>query len=312
MAALWTSIQQTIWAFVLLMLTFLPLLVIGEAARLWLKRKFHRTSPLTQDLLRPPGYSLRLKLYDLDINLTAAMTLVIVMPVVVYAVHLSESYFWGKPESVGRTGVAVFMVLVFMGTGTQYIFRTMTEMRKLYLGLDGEMAVAQELDQLMLEGCRVFHDIPYQYGNIDHVVVSRSGVYCINTKMRGKPRTDNKAEVIIDYNKGVLRFPDATVPIPVAAAETESRWLSRHLSESTGEPVSVEPMLAFPGWYFKQRIGKGSVFIFNPTRPQKFFLRSQTVNTPERIKQIAYQLERLVRNVEPRQKDQKSGWQSDS
>ena len=57
------------------------------------------------------------------------------------------------------------------------------------LGLMGERAVGEELNLLMAEGCRVFHDYPGGPNwNIDHVVVAPSGVYGIETKMRRKSR----------------------------------------------------------------------------------------------------------------------------
>ena len=58
---------------------------------------------------------------------------------------------------------------------------------------------SEELNQLMLDGCRVFHDIPFPYGNIDHVVVSRSGVYSVNAKMCGKPKEGGSVDVVVDH-----------------------------------------------------------------------------------------------------------------
>ena len=70
----------------------------------------------------------------------------------------------------------------------------MNERKSYALGLDGELATAEELNQLMLDGCRVFHDVPIRYGNVDHVVVHRSGVYAVNTKLLGQlPRNDGDA-----------------------------------------------------------------------------------------------------------------------
>lgn len=40
------------------------------------------------------------------------------------------------------------------------------ELRQFKLGLEGERATGQELDQLTLEGCRVFHDVPFPNGGL--------------------------------------------------------------------------------------------------------------------------------------------------
>lgn len=94
----------------------------------------------------------------------------------------------------------------------------------------------------MLDGCRVFHDIPYQYGNIDHVVVSHSGVYSINTKLRGRPTGDGNAHIIVDHGSNVIRFPDHEGPIPTGQLGREAKCLAEHLTKSVGESVKVEPM----------------------------------------------------------------------
>ena len=62
---------------------------------------------------------------------------------------------------------------------------------KLSIGLDAELAVAQELNELMLNGHRVFHDFPADKFNIDHIVVGESGVYAVETKGRTKPNKKN-------------------------------------------------------------------------------------------------------------------------
>ena len=39
--------------------------------------------------------------------------------------------------------------------------------------VDAEVAIGQELDQLMRDGAAVFHDMPAERFNIDHVVIAR-------------------------------------------------------------------------------------------------------------------------------------------
>lgn len=304
----WNYLESPLWALFAVCLPLLPLCVVAFLTYLHVKRGFPRNSPLTRDLLRAPGQSLRDKIHGLQMDLMFGMLMAMVLGPMSYTMHISLSYFGRKPETLTRTLLSVCSGVVVIFFSYRHLRRTATELRIAQLGLDGEVAVAQELDQLMLDGCRVFHDVPYRYGNIDHVVVSRSGVYTINTKMRGKPDALKNADVTVDYTAGMLRFPDADFPIPISGPETEARWLSRELSEATGENIQVEPMLAFPGWYFKERIGRGSVFVFNPTRPQKFFLRDKVTISPQMIQRIAYQLERLVRHVPPMLKDESQKW----
>ena len=162
--------------------------------------------------------------------------------------------------------------------------------------MEGEVATGEELNQLMLDGCRVFHDIPFEYGNIDHVVVSTSGVFSVETKTHAKSNQSGSEKVTIDFNNDTVRFSDWTWKIPAKQLETNSRWLSQYLSNSTGMKVESEAMLALPGYFIEERIGKGGVFVFNPKQPKKFFLNSRSVFTAQ---QIAHQLEQLCRDVKP-------------
>ncbi len=176
------------------------------------------------------------------------------------------------------------------------------------LGLEGELATGEELNQLMLLGCRVFHDVPARWGNLDHVVISHSGVYLVNTKMIGKPKDgDGNADVFVDHSTNTVRFPDRTWRIPVDQLETERKWLTQHLTSAVGRQVEVEPMVALPGWFIKERIGRGPVYVFNPFKPSKFFVQKRSVLSDEMVDRIAHQLEQLCRDVEPSYRA-KSNW----
>jgi len=55
-------------------------------------------------------------------------------------------------------------------------------------GYDAELSVGQELNQLMRQGAVVFHDLPADGFNIDHVLISALGVFAIETKEYTKPK----------------------------------------------------------------------------------------------------------------------------
>lgn len=260
----------------------------------------YRQSPLTQELMRPPGYSLQLKVSKLNDDLSVSIMFLFWTPFLLYSLHLSQSYFGGAPESLLRTAIMLSIGLLIISFFGYRLIKILSEIKINALGLQGEMFTGEELNQLMLDGCRVFHDIQFQYGNIDHVVVSPSGVYSVNTKMRGKPKVgEGKADLIIDHQRNSLCFPDYEHPIPTKQLETESHWLSQHLTSSVGSQIEVQPILALPGWYIKQRIGRGSVYVINPKNPKKFFVSNRVVFDPTKIQQISHQLEQLCRNIEP-------------
>lgn len=277
----------------------LPLVI---CVALWRRRQSQKTrqNPLTRTLLRSPGHSLRKNIDELDIEVDSILIAWMLLPAIICLAHLSDSYFRGTPESVGRVVAGLVATIGLSLLIGRTLFKKLDRLRQFKLGLEGELATGQELDQLMLEGCRVFHDIPFPYGNIDHVVVSRSGVFTVNTKMRGKPKEgEGKAEIVVDYENDEIRFPDFNWRIPSKQLEAESRWLSQHLSAAMGENIQAEPILALPGWFVSKRIGRGNIFVINPVKPKRFFVQSRQAFSDTRVSQLAHHLEQLCRDVQP-------------
>src|SRR5690606_36569578 len=102
---------------------------------------------------------------------------------------------------------------VAMGvTAIAYLVRKMwkdgRKLDRLRAGLDAEVAIGQELNRLMLQGAIVFHDVPGEQFNLDHVVVCPSGVFAIETK--GYTKLNGKggcAEATVEYDGKTLQFP---------------------------------------------------------------------------------------------------------
>lgn len=301
-------------ALIPLALTLLGLLPMFAIVLVWrgMERRYVRESPLTRNLLRPPGYSLQKKIDDLGQDIDIFLLASMMIPVFVFLIHICQSYFIGESESMLRTASSIVAgagLTVLSGWRLISLFK---KRKQFVLGLEGERATGEELNQLMLDGCRVFHDIPFKYGNIDHVVVSQSGVYTVNSKMLGKPKSGNAtAEITVDHPRGVVCFPDREYRIPVEQFETEANWLSQHLASAVGQPVKVEPILALPGWFVKERIGRGAVFVINPCKPKKFFVQNRQVLSPELVQQLAHQLDQICRDVEPSYQKKRVRWENE-
>lgn len=285
---------------VALLVSMLPVAIV----RYWLirqRKKNIRYSPLGTDLLRPPGHSLALKIKELDDDILVWLCVLLTTPILLTAIYLSQLHFGD---------VANWKLLMFafcIGGAAAYAFFANRLWKLLYrrsryvLGHEGELATAQCLDLLMLKGCRVFHDVPSDCGNNDHVVISRSGVFSINSKGFSKPqKTKNVATV--DYVARTLTltqksYPLSTITKPV---ETEANWLGKFLSQAVGETISVEPLIALPGWQVKL-VGKKyeDTCVFSPRNSGGYFLQSGPDKlSPTLITRIAHQMDQICRNVE--------------
>jgi hypothetical protein len=302
-----TTLMRQLWIWLAPLLFPLLVLVGGMATcvfsiLLWRRRSRHnlRRSPLTRGLLRTPGHSLRLAIEEVQIEISGLAASFALIPVGIYSIHLSQSYFAGTPETMFRGISSILITMAFAAVIGVQLFRLLERKKTLVLGLQGELATGEELNQLLLDGCRVFHDIEILWGNIDHVVVSQSGVFAVETKMLGKPKEGiGTADAVVDHHTNLIQFPDRTYRIPYEQLDSQAKWLSQFLSAAVGEHVGVESILALPGWFIKERVGRGRVYVINPLRPKKFFVHGRNVFSDVQVQRIAHQLEQLCRNVEP-------------
>jgi len=167
------------------------------------------------------------------------------------------------------------------------------------LGLEGELTTAEELNKLMLDGFRVFHDLPFKYGNIDHVVIGVAGVFAVETKARSKGHVANCQMVTVDHPQMGLIFADKKWRMPVDQLQTNQRWLSEHLSNATGLTVSVRSVLALPGYYIENQIGSSEFLVINPVKCKRDFDDGLKQFTDDEVRRIAHQVEQLCRDIEP-------------
>lgn len=70
------------------------------------------------------------------------------------------------------------------------------------MGRDGEKVVGQLLTQFIADDAYVFHDIPCNGFNIDHVVIHPNGIFVIETKTYAKP-LKGRSELVHEGNAGL-------------------------------------------------------------------------------------------------------------
>lgn len=264
----------------------------------WENKTAKKKNPLTSDLLRSPGETLRDKIVDLQFDWFGYVLMLFVMPLALLAMALSSNTF-------GR-GVFQMTMLILTATGTiSFCIYKMRGLRKLIqqynLGLDAEMAVGQELNHLMRDGFWVYHDFPADEFNIDHVVIGSTGVFAVETKGRPKPiKDDGITEREVFYDGATLTFPTWKERKPAEQAENQAKWLEKWLSSAVGEQVSVYPVLAIPGWLIT-RLKQGGVPVINGKNCSSFFSKYGNGNLSGKLtQQIVHNVDQRCRTVLPR------------
>lgn len=260
-----------------------------------------RKSPFTSDFLRAPGQTLADQIEELKIDAVWDVTLAAMIPLMLISTLTTRAYISGSdfdPLIVVATIVIGLGVLVPLGIK---VFRKGRRLRSLRLGYEGEVAVGQELNQLLAQGFRVYHDFPAGKFNVDHVVIGPTGIFAVETKARAKPNSgDGKADARVEFHGTELRFPGWKETAPIDQAVRQAEALSKWLASAVGEPVAVRPVVALPGWYVVT-VKPGEVLVFNGKNYRSVFPK---VLPPKRlddklIQQIAHQIEQKCRSVSP-------------
>jgi len=219
----------------------------------WKDRK--KRLPFTQKILRPPGESLRIRLTELDEKLSECLVQLFLS---VYSPLLMAGLVTLQGVAV-TTGVWI-AILAIAAAASLYsafrLWRTINVRRRIRLGFEGERHVAEELNQLMLIGYRVFHDFlindkPHAIRNIDHVLIGPNGVFAIETKTRRKHKGANGAKVTV--LEDALQYPWGLDKRALAQARNDAAWLSEWLSKISKQQVKVGSVLVLPGWFVDRR-----------------------------------------------------------
>lgn len=270
--------------------------VMGAWKRTALGRKLFRTtkrSPLRDNLLRSPGQAIHDNLLNetLDLNSNIWSLVLITFFGVVLAPFSSRFIYFTIPVWII---LSLFILLILLRIKYQY--KKIQDMR---LGLDGELATAEELNQLMHYGCYVFHDFPGDHFNIDHVVIGPAGVFTIETKTRSKPVGKGKQGATVFFKDSQLIFPNFQESKSIQQAKEQSKCLSDFIRKSVGKSVPVNAVLALPGWMVERQMNDGNIMVINPKEIIKYVTAKKIVLDEQTIQQIKYQVEQRCRTVEP-------------
>ncbi len=220
--------------------------------------------PFRDRLLRPPGESGRLRIQKLEEQFDERVLSLAVWTLVagfIFAL-IARGMTPGQMVVVGALLLAL-TVPMSMWAGRKML-RTIRMLRRERLGFAGERAVGEEVNQLMADGYRVFHDVPMTGYNVDHVMVGPAGVFAVETKARRKPKLARATpEYRVKFDGGKLIFPRWTEKRCLEQARKQAVGLAEWLTQATGDRVLVSPILALPGWYVDAST-QGAPFVLNP------------------------------------------------
>lgn len=293
---------QTLLVGIFALVTVAPIFLGVLMLTLAKKRDQKRVNPLTKSLRRPPGGHLSRQLFGLNFDLAATLTFISLSFLLPVSIHLFQSLVFQRPESPLRFVILGLMVISILAYALRKLAKLREEIRDKRLGYECELAVGQELDQLMRSGFHVFHDIPGGDFNIDHVVVGSKGVFAVETKGRSKrlgTAPDNKADYNVEYVDGILKFPGWQESEPIDQARRNAQWVSDWLSGATGFNVRAQGIVVLPGWYIHSTPNY-SIPVLAVGGIPKYLGKFEVQKLSEQqVQQIVYQAEQKTRDIAP-------------
>lgn len=257
-----------------------------------------RKSPFNEKLLREPGHSLDRVRDDLTIDALLYLFGVFTVPFILFTSYsladrnLNPTLFF----VIGSIAIAFCLL------------KAITKFNKvlmLHQGVEAEIATGQELSLLMRDGAWVFHDIPYQYGNIDHIIISIGGIFAVETKGYSKPESsdiETGNEAALKIVGDLLITPAGKTKKPVQQALVHASWLHSEIQRRFSISVPVRAVLAFPGWRVEGAFDQ-DCWIINPKRGNalRHAVTQQKIDD-KNVQMIASWIEDLARSVVPKSK----------
>jgi hypothetical protein len=280
---------------------YVPVAMMLGCFGLWasFRSKWRGVRPVKDKLLRAPGESLRIRIQVLDEDFIIALFALVGIAVLL---GLGTAELRKKPSVFNDQLHHLLLSLWGFGLAAQFgcgwrMYSVLRKRMDYGLGFSGERAVGEELNKLMRDACFVFHDVPGENWNIDHVVIAPSGVFAVETKAKRKRKRDNAEFYKVTFDGHALHFPGWTETEALEQAERNAGWLCDLLSKALAEPIQVQPIVTLPGW-FVDRKGKGPVVVLNHKEFRECIIRKGPAQlASKQMEQIAFQLEQKCRDV---------------
>jgi len=259
------------------------------------KRTEHRAfnyAPFKELQRRPAGEALRIKLEALEEKLTEQTYGLVMFPSLLTVVLLVS-----HPKDAT---LPIFFFVISASSSAYFGMQiySLVRMRANYrLGYEGERLVGEELSRLILLGFEIYHDVPFDGFNIDHVLVGPRGVFVVETKTRRKPlNQDGKKEYRVQFDGKSLLWPNwKPDSYGIDQAKNNAKTLAAWLGKTTGENVWATAILTLPGWMVDLKVPCDSFYVLNPKQIfQVCAAQPEKILEPQ-VRRICHQLDQKCR-----------------
>jgi len=273
--------------------------VVALVGAVWWSIRAYRMEaevPFDDLLLRPPGESTRVAAEALFEKFSDRAG-ILFFTCAVLALGIALAPAKNQPSLAAVFAVPVLVVTVLTVPQSLRLLRRYLGYK---LGFKGERLVGEQLNQLWAQGFHVFHDVPFDGYNVDHVVVGEAGVFAIETKTVRKLRSSVTAQPAhyVRYDGTSLTWPSGrTNRLGLEQVARNARSLSAWLTQATGEAVACRPILTLPGWFI-ERTSKSppEVPVISAKALARYLASIRATTLPlAQVRRISYQLSERCR-----------------
>jgi len=259
-----------------------------------MKSKPEKKSPLKDKPLRYAGQSLN---EQIEYKISEVLYWILVPCTITFFAIRDWFRFFNPPPAhpIYITIMAVFVLAV----GISKIIKEKKEINRLRMARDGERLVAEGLQEMIKQGATVLNDIQGDKFNIDHVIVSKHGIYLIETKTFSKP-AEKEAKISFD-NEHVFADGFLIDRNPIQQAKALAKWLQELLMQSTGIKFTIRPTVLFPGWFIEPMKRGQEVWILNPKALPTFISNEPILLKDTDVHLVTFHLSRYVRTFTPKE-----------
>jgi cell division protein FtsW (lipid II flippase) len=249
------------------------------------KQESETVAPFEELKRRPAGESNRLRIEELNEKMDPWLMWIMTVPLVL-AVLLTLT----KPSLIAL--IVYFLLSAGVCATAYFRLRPLIHALACYrLGFHGERYVAEELNELMAEGFRVFHDVPFESYNMDHVLVGPTGIFVVETKTRRKRRRGGDKQYRVVFDGERLQFPNGWDTNAMEQIKRNRKTLSQWLSSSTGDHISAQGIITIPGWFIERSV-RSTIHVMNPKEIRNLVTNSTGYRlSSAEIQRASHQLE---------------------
>jgi type II secretory pathway pseudopilin PulG len=200
-------------------------------------------SRFSESIMREAAQQFRDECKRLSASLSIYLAGIPVFVLLFTAAYLlqAERLFAGYPN--WQLGLVLGVLILVAILAAYKMTNTFRSARRARLLRDASLAIGHQLQQLSTASNWLFHDVKTSAGIIDHVVISREGIYAVNVVGR-RSSTGASAHVL----ENLLRFSTSEEQISVVPELAKNTRLAKHFTQLTSQRIRVRSVIAVPGW----------------------------------------------------------------